>query len=200
MRSLFSSDKAVPCRVERDAYNGREGLGRRRRKQHAGESPSGDRVGRTVNMPLITVTLDVSKLNGWLNAVALCRESEGGHTKRGEVRAGRLEGGGSAVAQVACRLGPECRCFRACPVAPSLQLDPPRACRLHHHRTHTTLSPPGPHLTPLRMPALRLAASVIVQPAAEFRHVQGDKHAHHVYGALSRMPWLPAFHPRARRL
>ncbi len=69
----------------------------------------GSRAGRTTKMLLIAVTLDVSKLSGWLNAVALCRESKRGHTKRGEVRVGRLEDGGSAVAQVACRVGPECK-------------------------------------------------------------------------------------------
>ena len=41
------------------------------------------------------VTLEVSKLSGWLNADAPCRESKGGHhTVRGEVQAGRREGGG----------------------------------------------------------------------------------------------------------
>ena len=35
------------------------------------------------------LTLDVSKLSGWLNADAYCRESTGGHTVRGELRGGR---------------------------------------------------------------------------------------------------------------
>eukprot|EP00964_Phaeocystis_antarctica_P165481 scaffold145568_cov205-Phaeocystis_antarctica.AAC.2 len=35
------------------------------------------------------VTLDVSKLSGWLNTDARCRVSKGGHTVRGEVWAGR---------------------------------------------------------------------------------------------------------------
>ena len=35
-------------------------------------------------MLLMVVTLDVSKLSGWLNADAYCRESNGGHTVRGE--------------------------------------------------------------------------------------------------------------------
>ena len=39
----------------------------------------------TTNMPLMVVTLEVSKLSGWLNADARCRESKGGHTVRGEV-------------------------------------------------------------------------------------------------------------------
>eukprot|EP00964_Phaeocystis_antarctica_P046652 scaffold26979_cov53-Phaeocystis_antarctica.AAC.3 len=33
-------------------------------------------------MPSMVVTLDVSKLSGWLNADACCRESKGGHTVR----------------------------------------------------------------------------------------------------------------------
>ena len=46
-------------------------------------------------MAYIVMTLDVSKLSGWLNAFAACRESNGGHTVRGEVlRAGGREGGG----------------------------------------------------------------------------------------------------------
>ncbi len=31
-----------------------------------------------MNMPYMVVTLEVSKLSGWLNALVLCRESEGG--------------------------------------------------------------------------------------------------------------------------
>ena len=38
----------------------------------------------TSNMYFMPVTLDASKLSGWLNAVAACRESKGGHTVRGE--------------------------------------------------------------------------------------------------------------------
>ena len=49
---------------------------------------------RTANMPSMVVTLEVSKLSGWLNADADCRESKGGHTVRGEQRAERREGGG----------------------------------------------------------------------------------------------------------
>ena len=37
----------------------------------------------------MVVTFDVSKLSGWLNAFAYCRESKGGHTVRGEVRAAK---------------------------------------------------------------------------------------------------------------
>ena len=41
-------------------------------------------------MRYMLVTLEVSKASGWLNADALCRESNGGHAVRGEgVRASR---------------------------------------------------------------------------------------------------------------
>ena len=43
-------------------------------------------------MAYMFVTLDVSKLSGWLNADASCRESKGGHATRGEVCAGRKVG------------------------------------------------------------------------------------------------------------
>eukprot|EP00964_Phaeocystis_antarctica_P032503 scaffold18408_cov61-Phaeocystis_antarctica.AAC.4 len=36
-------------------------------------------------MKLMSVTLEVSKLSGWLNANAFCRESKEGHTVRREV-------------------------------------------------------------------------------------------------------------------
>ena len=53
--------------------------GRRlRRKQCAGKAPTvraevRARAERTENMPLVLMTLDVSKLSGWLNADAPCR-------------------------------------------------------------------------------------------------------------------------------
>ena len=47
------------------------------------------RAERTKNMPLplmpfMFVTLDVSKLSGWLNALALCRAEMGARTMRGD--------------------------------------------------------------------------------------------------------------------
>ena len=36
-------------------------------------------------MLYMSVTLEVSKLSGWLNTVVDCRESNGGHTMLGEV-------------------------------------------------------------------------------------------------------------------
>eukprot|EP00964_Phaeocystis_antarctica_P121178 scaffold84869_cov50-Phaeocystis_antarctica.AAC.2 len=40
---------------------------------------------RTWNISYMLVTLEASKLSGWLNAVAHCRESKGGRTVWGEV-------------------------------------------------------------------------------------------------------------------
>ena len=45
-------------------------------------------------MRFMFVTLEVSTLSGWLNALADCRESNRGHTVRVKVRAGRREDGG----------------------------------------------------------------------------------------------------------
>eukprot|EP00964_Phaeocystis_antarctica_P032958 scaffold18676_cov52-Phaeocystis_antarctica.AAC.1 len=54
---------------------------------------AGDGEERTPNMLYMSLTLEVSKLSGWLNAVAPCRESNGGHTVRG-TRCGPGGGGG----------------------------------------------------------------------------------------------------------
>ena len=48
------------------------------------------------------VTLEVSKLSSWLNAFADCRESNGGHTVRGEVRTGRWQARQATAAHAAC--------------------------------------------------------------------------------------------------
>ena len=50
-------------------------------------------------MRYMLVTLEVSKLSGWLNADADCRGSKGGHTVRGEVRAGRRDVAGDRGAR-----------------------------------------------------------------------------------------------------
>jgi hypothetical protein len=52
------------------------------------------RAKRTKNIPLMPVTLDVSKLSGWLKACADCRVDKEGRAMRGEVRAGKREGVG----------------------------------------------------------------------------------------------------------
>ena len=62
------------------------------------------RAERTLNIPLMLVTLDVSRLSGWLNADASCRgtrESIGGGATCGQ-GGGRMDVGGS-VAQAATR-------------------------------------------------------------------------------------------------
>ena len=50
------------------------------------------------NMPYMCMTLVVSRLSGWLNADADCQESNGGHTVRGE--GAGLEAGGRRVTAV----------------------------------------------------------------------------------------------------
>ena len=59
-------------------------------------------VERTWNMDCMVVTLEASKLSGWLNTDAYCRESKGGHAVRGKVRAGWREAAGDRVARSAC--------------------------------------------------------------------------------------------------
>ena len=53
----------------------REGVGRRGREQRAWRTQlwrllAGARAERTLNMPFMAVTLDVSRFSGWLNADA----------------------------------------------------------------------------------------------------------------------------------
>jgi hypothetical protein len=50
------------------------------------------RAERTPNMVFMSVTLEVSKLSGWLKAVAACRVEGRAFDAGGEVRAGRREG------------------------------------------------------------------------------------------------------------
>jgi hypothetical protein len=75
-----------------------EGVGRRRRKRHARGMPESRLLGararaeRTANMLPMFVTLEVSKLTGWLNAGACCRVKGRGICDAGEARAGRREG------------------------------------------------------------------------------------------------------------
>ena len=64
------------------------------------------RAERTENMYAMLMTLDVSRLSGWLNADALCRVKR--KLKRDEVRAERREGVGAAAAAHAVQEGPDC--------------------------------------------------------------------------------------------
>ena len=62
------------------------------------------RAERTANMACMSVTLDVSKFSGWLNADARCRvERRLGHAMQGEVHARRTCG--VVAAQAACTRG-----------------------------------------------------------------------------------------------
>ena len=54
---------------------------------------------RTINMDSMVVTPEVSKLSGWLNADACCRESKGGHAVRDDVLARRREAAGDRGAR-----------------------------------------------------------------------------------------------------
>ena len=77
----------------------REGIGSRKRRAR-GEGPTQGcggtraRAERTENMEPMFVTLDVSKLSGWLNRYAPCRVERRAHATREEVRPGRREGFG----------------------------------------------------------------------------------------------------------
>ena len=58
-------------------------------------------------MTFMFVTLDVLKLSDWLNAVAYCRESNGGHTMRGSRCEQRAERGGFDSCRFGARQGEE---------------------------------------------------------------------------------------------
>ena len=60
---------------------------------------------RTLNISRMSVTLDVSKLSGWLNAHVRCRESKGGHMVWC-IR--RITGGGRRRATAAQAVGRDC--------------------------------------------------------------------------------------------
>eukprot|EP00964_Phaeocystis_antarctica_P081070 scaffold50683_cov52-Phaeocystis_antarctica.AAC.2 len=64
---------------------------------------------RTPNMRNMDVTLDVSKLSGWLNADAYCRESKEGHAVRVVVYGSGGSRRRATAAHAACRRGHDCR-------------------------------------------------------------------------------------------
>eukprot|EP00964_Phaeocystis_antarctica_P117932 scaffold81772_cov49-Phaeocystis_antarctica.AAC.5 len=92
-----------------------EAAGDRGARSVQGEGSTADRgpghgEERTENMLSMVVTLEVSKLSGWLNADAPCQESNGGHTVWGEVQStGRGGRRRTTAAQAACRGGLDCR-------------------------------------------------------------------------------------------
>ena len=70
----------------------------------------GTRAGvRTRNIHFMLVTLEESKLSGWLNAEAPCRESKAGHAVRGAVYGFGGSRRWTATAHAACRGGRDCR-------------------------------------------------------------------------------------------
>jgi hypothetical protein len=72
-----------------------------------GLGAKGTRGERTWNMPLMFVTLEVSKLSGWLKAHACCRvEGRACDAGEGEVRAAREAGERVKAAATACTRGP----------------------------------------------------------------------------------------------
>ena len=81
-----------------------EGVGRRRRKRHDARGRPDSRLlrvkaraERTSNMANMFVTLEVSKLSGWLKARACCRGSQAGRTVRGA-----REAAGERAVHAAC--------------------------------------------------------------------------------------------------
>eukprot|EP00964_Phaeocystis_antarctica_P045734 scaffold26342_cov63-Phaeocystis_antarctica.AAC.2 len=60
-------------------------------------------------MKRMVVTLEVSKLSGWLNADAYCRESKEGHAVRGEVYGSGGSRRWTTAAHAACRRGRDYR-------------------------------------------------------------------------------------------
>eukprot|EP00964_Phaeocystis_antarctica_P049666 scaffold28787_cov67-Phaeocystis_antarctica.AAC.3 len=57
----------------------------------------------------MSVTLEVSRLSGWLNADALCRHSKEGHAVRGEVHGSGGSRRWATAVHAACRRGRGCR-------------------------------------------------------------------------------------------
>ena len=94
------------CRVERRTLNslvqeGVWGSGSATRQRACGGLDCVGRFGaghvggeRTENISSMVVTLDVSKLTGWLNLCATCRVERRACAMTGKVRLGRQEGGG----------------------------------------------------------------------------------------------------------
>jgi hypothetical protein len=82
---LIERRRGLPIRREKHAMQTevragrREGMGRRRRRRHARGRPDSRpggrraRAERTWNIDRMVVTLEVSRLSGWLNADAVCR-------------------------------------------------------------------------------------------------------------------------------
>ena len=93
VQRLVECQRVLPSRKEGIRCGARCGLGGGRRRATAGYTArrggldcrfgAGNGEERTWNMRYMFVTLDVSKASGWLNALAVCRESNEGHTRCG---------------------------------------------------------------------------------------------------------------------
>ena len=107
------------CRVEREAsgegpHADREaalggGVQAACREDPTVEVEGRARAERTRNIWYMVVTLEVSKLSGWLNADASCRESRGGHAMRSEVYQSEGRRRRASAARAACRRRIDCR-------------------------------------------------------------------------------------------
>ena len=80
-------------------FGRQEGVGAIAASGMHGVGPTGDwgaghAQERTSHMRSMSVTLDVSKLSGWLNATACCRVERRGRSMRRKVRLGRRAGVG----------------------------------------------------------------------------------------------------------
>ena len=98
--NLPSQMRGVRCGASCRRAAGREASDRGAHRQRAGEdttadSGAGHERERTRNMSAMSVTLEASKVSGWLNADAACRDSNGG------MRCGAW--GGATVVQAAFR-------------------------------------------------------------------------------------------------
>ena len=83
-------------------------------KERAGEGPKGDqgcgaRAERTSNMDSMVVTLDVSRLSGWLNADALCPAEKRAVSVCGPGKGGRVGATSNQAGEARIQVGAEAR-------------------------------------------------------------------------------------------
>ena len=86
-------------------------------KERAGEGPKGDqgcgaRAERTSNMDSMVVTLDVSRLSGWLNADALCPAEKRAVSVCGPGKGGRVGATSNQAGEARIQVGAEARAER----------------------------------------------------------------------------------------
>ena len=100
-RPLPSRKEGVRCGARYGPGGERAWVGGSARAECTGGGPDSRlraraRAERTSNMLFMCVTLDVTKLSGWLNADAPCRIERRAYDARGEVRRAGVWGGGGA--------------------------------------------------------------------------------------------------------